>query len=111
MITLRYLNFLLTVFFVQIGLGVVGPVLPEIKTHFSISMTAAGLVMAVFGLARLLFDLPGGIIAQRLSSVKGTVIGAILVCAGSLCSALAPGYSSLVLGRFIAGMGSATCHC
>jgi len=108
MITWRHLNFFLAVFFVQIGLGVVGPVLPEIKSHFAISMTAAGLVMAAFGLARLIFDLPGGVIAQRLPSVTGTAIGVALVSAGSLCSAFATGYPMLVLGRFIAGMGSAT---
>ncbi|MFZ5633537.1 MAG: MFS transporter [Bacillota bacterium] len=108
MITLRYLNYFLAVFFVQIGLGVVGPVLPDIKSYFSINMTAAGLVMAAFGLARLIFDLPGGVIAQRLHSVTGTAIGVTLVSAGSLCSALATGYPMLVLGRFIAGMGSAT---
>ncbi|MFZ5648578.1 MAG: MFS transporter [Bacillota bacterium] len=105
---IRYLNYFLAVFFVQIGLGVIGPVLPDLKAHFDISMTAAGLVMATFGLARLIFDLPGGVIAQRFHSIKGTALGVILVSIGSLCSAFAGGYSMLVLGRFIAGIGSAT---
>lgn len=67
-----------------------------------------GLVMSAFGLARLIFDLPGGVLAQRLNSLTGIAIGVTLVSAGSIISAFASGYPALVLGRFVAGIGSAT---
>lgn len=102
-----YLNYLLAIFFMQIGLGVMGPILPDIKSYFHINMATAGLVVSAFGLARLIFDLPGGVVAQKMHPALGTAIGTILVTIGHFCSALATEFTGLVTGRFIAGTGSA----
>lgn len=104
---MKYLSYFLPVFFIQIGLGITGPVLPDIKSYFGISMAATGLIMSFFGLARAIFDLPGGVIAQRLKPATGMALGITLTICGHFFSALAKEYSSLILGRFIAGMGSA----
>lgn len=104
---MKYFGYLLPVFFVQIGLGIVGPVLPDIKSYFQVNMAATGLVMSSYGLARVIFDLPGGYVAQKLPTAAGMALGIALSVGGALCSAAAPGFSILILGSFIAGMGSA----
>lgn len=104
---MRYLNYLIAVFLVQIGLGIVGPVLPDIKSHFGVNLAAAGLVMSAYGLARVIFDLPGGYVAQKLHASLGMSLGIALSVGGAVCSAMAPGFPALILGSFIAGTGSA----
>lgn len=104
---MRNLSYFLAVLFVQIGLGIVGPVLPDIKSYFAVNMTATGLIMSSYGIARVVFDLPGGLISQKLPVPVGMCMGIFISICGSLCSAVATNFSGLIWGSFIAGAGSA----
>src|SRR5919204_317718 len=50
----------------QLGFGIVVPVTPLYARTFGVSEAAVGLVVAVYGLGRFLFNLPAGQAADRL---------------------------------------------
>ena len=52
-------------FMVMAGQGVVGPVLPLYARDFGVSTTVVGLTLTVFALARLILNVPAGLIADR----------------------------------------------
>ncbi|WP_231702692.1 MFS transporter [Desulfocucumis palustris] len=97
-----------SVLFVMTGLGVVGPILHDIQVYFKLESAArTSLVISVFAFTRLLLDIPSSFLTRRLNLEWVLCWGAVLVIAGSLITALAPDYSFLLLGRAVAGGGSA----
>ncbi|MHB8993047.1 MAG: MFS transporter, partial [Chloroflexota bacterium] len=53
-------------FTVQMGMGIVAPVLPDLMRDFSLSALQVGMVITAFGLARLATDLPLGLLLDRV---------------------------------------------
>lgn len=62
--------------------------------------------MSAFGIARMLADLPAGVLADRLPKAFLTAGGFGFLLAGSLLSAVAPSLSLLLAGRALTGIGS-----
>ena len=54
-------------FSVQLGMGIVSPLLPDLMREFSLSAWQAGMVVTSFGLARLVMDLPLGLLLDRIN--------------------------------------------
>lgn len=97
-----------SVLFVMTGLGVVGPILHDIQVYFELGSAArTSLVISVFAFARLICDIPSSLLTRRLNLEWVLCWGAVFVIAGSLITAVAPDYFSLLLGRAVAGGGSA----
>ncbi len=92
----------------QLGFGSIVPVVPAFARSFDVSQALAGLVISVYGLGRLLFDLPMGGLAERLGRRKVIIAGEIITAVGSLLCGVAPSFGLLILFRFIGGMGAAT---
>lgn len=92
---------------IMAGQGVVAPVLSLYAKTFGVGIGSAGLVLTAFALARLIFNVPFGMLAdrhgRRLLLVGGPVLGGI----GMLGSAYADSFPVLLAFRFVAGMGSA----
>ncbi|KJS02883.1 MAG: hypothetical protein VR68_02135 [Peptococcaceae bacterium BRH_c4a] len=83
----------LALFLIHIGLGVAGPVLSEIKSYFQMESTArVSLVFSAFGLARLICDLPGSFLIQKVKHEALMVAGASLLVIGSVMVTMAPSY-------------------
>jgi predicted MFS family arabinose efflux permease len=95
-------------FAIQLGTGVVPPLLPEIKKEFGLTLAQAALVGTAFSLSRLVLDLPLGIIVQRVNKNGLIVTSIISVGLGALLSAQAQSFPQLLLGRVIVGIGVAT---
>jgi MFS family permease len=94
------------VFIIMLGVGIVAPILPIYAESFSNSYIIAGLVISVFGLARLLFDIPSGALSDTFGR-RLTIIGGIIVFAiGGLFSGLAIDLYTLLLARFVQGLGA-----
>ena len=70
-------------FFVYLGVGATGPILPEVRRSLTLSPADIGVVVAAFGLARLCVDLPGGALAARLGFRAPFLLGSLLLAAGS----------------------------
>jgi MFS family permease len=91
---------------VMMGQGILGPVLPLFARELGFGATAAGAAVGAFALARLFFNVPLG----ALSDTKGRrlliVGGPLVVAVGMVGSGLADGIITLVIWRFVAGLGS-----
>lgn len=96
-------------FIVQLGMGIVGPILPDIMQEFTLAAWQAGMVVTMFGLARLAADLPLGLILDRVNRTFVLVAGTLFIVAGSVACGLSQDYSFLLAARFVMGMGSAMC--
>ena len=94
-------------FLVMAGQGVVGPVLPLYAKDFGVSATVVGLTLTVFALARLILNVPAGIIADRFGRRILLIGGPILTSIGMFGSGFSGDIWSLLIWRFVAGAGSA----
>ena len=94
-------------FLVMIGVSLVAPILPLYARQFGVGRTAAGALISSFAAARLLFDVAGGILADRWGARRVMVAGALLLSAASVAAALAPTYGLLLAARVVEGVGSA----
>ncbi len=95
-----------SVFLASPGLAIVAPLMAPIRDEFGVGNFEAGLVVSAFGVARMLVDLPAGLLADRLPKALLTVGGFGFLLAGSFLSALAPSLPALLAGRALTGVGS-----
>lgn len=89
------------------GQGVVSPILPLYAKDFGVSATMVGLTLTVFALARLVVNVPAGMIADRFGRRILLIGGPILTSIGMFGSGQAGDIWELLVWRFIAGAGSA----
>lgn len=94
-------------FLTMAGQGVVSPVVPLFAKDFGVSAAAVGLTLTVFALARLILNVPAGMIADRFGRRYLLVGGPIITAVGMIGSGLADSIGELLVWRFIAGAGSA----
>lgn len=94
-------------FLVMAGQGVVSPVLPLYAKDFGVSATMVGLTLTVFALARLIVNVPAGMVADRFGRRVLLVGGPIVTSIGMFGSGLAGDIWTLLAWRFVAGAGSA----
>lgn len=94
-------------FLVMAGQGVVSPVIPLYAKDFGVSAAAVGLTLTVFALARLIVNVPAGIIADRYGRRILLVGGPIITSVGMIGSGLSDSIGELLVWRFLAGAGSA----
>jgi MFS family permease len=92
---------------VMAGQGVIGPVLPLFAREFGVGAAAVGLTLSMFALARLILNVPLGLLSDRYGRRFLLIGGPIVTAAGMIGSGLAPGIEALLAWRFVAGAGSA----
>ena len=96
-----------TTFLVMAGQGVVSPVLPLYAKDFGVGATMVGLTLTVFAVARLIVNVPAGMIADRYGRRILLVGGPLITSVGMIGSGQAGGIWELLVWRFVAGAGSA----
>src|SRR5450756_505695 len=92
----------------QLGFGLIVPIVPLFAASFGVAQTAIGLAISVYGLGRLLFDLPMGRLTDRLGRRTIIIAGTIITAVGSLLCGLSTDFAQLIVFRFIGGIGAAT---
>jgi DHA1 family multidrug resistance protein-like MFS transporter len=102
-----YLLFL-QIFVFQAGFGLVVPVLPLYAREFGLGPAGIGVVIGVYGLARVLADLPAAWLATRIGHGRAMGVGALILTVGSALTGLAGDLPELLLWRFVTGIGAAT---
>ncbi len=95
------------IFLTMTGLTLVAPILPLYAREFGVSRTAAGALISAFAVARLVFDVIGGVASDRVGARRVMLGGAVLLTVSSIGAALAPSYGFLLLARVLEGFGSA----
>lgn len=91
----------------QLGFGAIIPIVSLYADEFGVSKTAIGLAVAVYGLARLLLNVPAGRIADLAGRRTTLALGGAITVIGSILCAVAPTYPLFLAARFVAGAGSA----
>ncbi len=95
----------------MLGLGFLSPILPKFVLVLGVKPeqigTMVGLVIAAFGIARAIMDVPAGKLIQRWGRRPLAIIGPALVTVGALGSGLATEYWQLLVFRLAQGLGSA----
>lgn len=95
------------VFVAMMGLSLVAPIVPLYAREFGVSRTEAGILVAAFAVARLVFDFAGGAFVDRVRGPTMMRWGAVLLSASSVAAALAGSFGVLLAARFLEGAGSA----
>lgn len=94
-------------FLVMAGQGVVSPVLALYAKEFGVGTTMVGLTVTVFAVARLIVNIPAGMIADRFGRRVILIGGPAITAVGMIGSGFADDIYTLLVWRFVAGAGSA----
>ena len=89
------------------GHGILTPVLPLIAENLGATAAQLGMSLSAFALARLVLNVPLGIVADRHGRRVLLVVGPLVNAAGMAGSGWATSVPELVAWRLIAGAGNA----
>lgn len=92
---------------VMAGQGVIAPILPLFADEFGVGATAIGLTLSFFALARLILNVPLGVLSDRYGRRMLLIGGPLVTAVGMVGSGLSGGIVELLAWRFVAGAGSA----
>ena len=91
----------------MMGLFMVIPVLPLAGDEFELSTTLLiGFAIGIHGLTQGLFQIPFGMLSDRVGRKKIIVVGLVLFTVGSSVAALAENVYWLIIGRALQGCGA-----
>ncbi len=93
----------ISIFLVIAATNILTPLLPVVRADFGVSITAAGLVVGSYGLARLIVDLPAGWLADWVGHRRLSVIALIVLIVASVLGSVAPTIEFLIAARVGAG--------
>ncbi|MGW5365585.1 MFS transporter [Actinopolymorpha pittospori] len=88
----------------QTAWSVVVPVLPLYATEFGANATQLGLLIALFGIGRLVVNIPAGMLSERLDPRKMLIVSVACVVVLQAVTAFAPSLTVLLVLRFLAGL-------
>jgi MFS family permease len=98
---------LAVVFLMTTGMGMVWSVLALYAESLGASATMVGVLIASWGGARLLINLPAGILSQRFGRNRAILAGLTTLAAGSFVAMLTSDFTTLLLCLLIQAVGSA----
>ena len=92
---------------VILGVTIISPVLPQYALSFDIPVALVGWAVSAFALARLVTDIPAGLLADRFGRKRIMVAGLVLIILSSIGAGTASNYAWLIFARIVGGIGSA----
>lgn len=90
----------------QLGFGALVPSLPLYAETFGVSVTAIGMAVGIYGLARFVVALPAGQLADGFGRRPTIALGGLISGLGQLWCAWATSYPEFLIARFVAGFGA-----
>lgn len=105
--TRAFLPITASVFLAMSGFGMMVPALPLRVAEVSAGAVAAGFLLSGFGAARLLVNLPAGIMSDRMGVQPTARTGLAILALGALLGGLPGGYALLFTALALQGVGSA----
>jgi predicted MFS family arabinose efflux permease len=82
------------------------PVLRLILEELGLDHTRGGLLMGLFALPGIFLSIPGGWLADRYGVKYVSAVSLVVMIAGTIVSAMAPGFWWLAAGRLVSGVGA-----
>jgi MFS family permease len=92
---------------VILGVSIISPVLPQYALSFSVPVALVGWAISAFALARVVTDIPAGLLADRFGKKKIMILGLVLIILSAIGAGLADTYAWLIFARIVGGIGSA----
>jgi MFS family permease len=89
---------------VQMSWSLVVPVLPVYARDFGLNAAQLGLVVAVFGVGRLLINIPAGLLSERMDRRWLLLVSAVAVVVGQVLTGFAVDYPTLIAARVATGL-------
>lgn len=94
-------------FLVNFGFSLITPILPLYALTFDVTLEMVGVLVASVGAAKVILDIPAGVVSDRIGTRRFMQIGLGLVAFSALVSASALDYWMLLLGLILQGIGTA----
>ena len=88
----------------QTAWSIVVPVLPLYADEFGANATQLGLLIALFGVGRLVVNIPAGMLSERLDPRRLLLVAVVSVVALQAATAFAPSLGVLLALRFASGL-------
>jgi DHA1 family multidrug resistance protein-like MFS transporter len=92
---------------VILGVSIISPVLPQYALSFSIPVALVGWAISAFALARVVTDIPAGLLADRFGRKRIMILRLVLIILSATGAGLADTYAWLIVARIVGGIGSA----
>ena len=102
----RLAPLLMMIALIMSGNGVVSPILSLYAQTFGVASTLVGMLVTIFGIGRLIANLPAGILSQRIGRRPLLFIGPLVVAGSSAFAAMTHDFSMLLVWRLVQGVGS-----
>ncbi len=83
--------------------NILTPLLPEIRDDFGVSIAMAGVIVGSYGLARLLTDLPAGLVIDTIGHARVSIVSLIVLLASCVLGLNAATVEMLIAARVGAG--------
>jgi len=77
------------------------PLLPDIQRSFGMTYSQVGLFSGIYGLAAILFSIPGGILAKRFGEKRVLAVGLLVVTLGLAFLSLSPNFALGLSSRIL----------
>jgi MFS transporter, FHS family, L-fucose permease len=98
---------MLTFFVISFLTNIIGPLIPDIISGFSLSLTLVAILPFAFFIAYGVMSIPSGMLIEKYKEKKMMVVAFIVAFTGSLVLAVFPNYLSAVCSLFLIGCGMA----
>lgn len=90
-----------------IGQGAIAPIIPLTARELGASLAVAGVVVAAFGVGRVIGDLPAGALVVRIGEQRAMILAAAVTMGALVVCLVAPAVWLLALGVGIIGINTA----
>ena len=98
---------MLTFFVISFLTNIIGPLIPDMITGFSLSLTLVAILPFAFFIAYGVMSIPAGMLIEKYNEKKIMVAAFIVAFTGSLILAVFPNYLSALGSLFLIGCGMA----
>jgi len=86
-------------------LGKVPPALPMLRDELGLTLVESGFIATMFNVMGMTVGMLAGVLCDRLGHKRLALIGLAVMAAGGALGAAAPGFRTLLLSRFLEGIG------
>lgn len=96
-----------TFFVISFLTNIIGALIPEIRSDFTLSLTLAGVLPFAFFIAYAVCSIPAGALVERYREKSVMMAAFLLASGGALLLALVPNFLTAVVSLFLIGAGMA----
>jgi DHA1 family multidrug resistance protein-like MFS transporter len=102
----RLLPLIVMIACIMMGTGIVAPILSLYAQTLGVSSTLVGTLVTIFGVGRLVANMPAGYLSQRIGRRPLLAAGPLIVAVSAAGAALTSDFTTLLIWRFLQGVGS-----